>query len=78
MQEVEVRVKGEIDPQRSNWLSTLSMTHTAVGETLLAGQVRDQSALYGLLERLSSLGLQLVSVAVKGAAQSLGEEGRKM
>ena len=65
MQEVEIRVKGQIDPEWSRWLGTLSITHTAAGETLLTGPVRDQSALYGLIERLSSLGLRLVSVAVK-------------
>ena len=65
MQEVEVRVKGQIDPAWSNWLGTLAVTHTVTGETVLTGPVRDQSALYGLIERLSSLGLQLVSVSVK-------------
>jgi hypothetical protein len=78
VQEVEVRVKGQIDPQWSRYLGTLSITHTDAGETLLTGQIRDQSALYGLLERLSSLGLQLVSVAVKEAAHSKAEEGRTM
>ncbi len=66
MEEVEVRVKGQIDPAWSKWLGALSVTHTATGETVLTGPVRDQSALYGLIERLSSLGLQLVSVSVKG------------
>ena len=78
MQEIEIRVRGQIDPEWSKWLGTLSISHTATGETILTGPVRDQSALYGVLERLSSLGLRLVSVAVKEAAQSGGEEGRKM
>ena len=65
MQEIEVRVKGQIDPQWSKWLGALSVTHTAAGESVLTGPVRDQSALYGLIERLSSLGLQLVSVSVR-------------
>jgi hypothetical protein len=65
VQEVEVRVKGQIDPKWSKRLGSLLVTHTAAGETVLSGQVRDQSALYGLLERLSGLGLQLMSVTVK-------------
>jgi len=78
VQEVEVRVKGQIDPQWSRYLGTLSIRHTDAGETVLTGPVRDQSALYGLLERLSSLGLQLVSVAVNEASHPTSEEGRTM
>ena len=77
MQEVEVRVKGEIDPAWSNWLGTLSVAHTAAGETVLTGPVRDQSALYGLIERLSSLGLQLMSVTVKASTANTAEEARR-
>ena len=32
------------------------------GRTLLAGEVRDQSHLHGLIERIAELGLELVSV----------------
>ncbi len=65
MQEVEIRVRGQIDPSWSKWLEALSISHTAIGETALTGTVRDQSALYGLIERLSGLGLELVSVSVR-------------
>ena len=62
MQQVELRVKGLIDQNWSDWLSGLSITHTAQGETVLTGSVRDQSVLYGLLERLNDLGMHLSSV----------------
>ena len=32
------------------------------GETILTGEVIDQSHLYGILERINALGLQLLSV----------------
>jgi outer membrane PBP1 activator LpoA protein len=32
------------------------------GQTLLRGEVRDQSQLHGLIERIAELGLELVSV----------------
>jgi hypothetical protein len=32
------------------------------GRTLLTGEVRDQSHLHGLIERIADLGLELVSV----------------
>jgi hypothetical protein len=62
MQQVEIRVKGRIDERWSAWLEGLSITHTAEGETVLAGSVPDQSALYGLIARLRDLGLPLLSV----------------
>lgn len=62
MQKVEIRIKGQIDQDWSGWLSGLTITHTREGETLLTGSVRDQAALYGLLDRLAGLGLQLISI----------------
>jgi hypothetical protein len=32
------------------------------GQTALVGEIRDQSHLYGILDRVRSLGLELVSV----------------
>ena len=34
----------------------------AAGQTVLVGEIRDQSHLYSVLERVRSLGLELVSV----------------
>lgn len=36
------------------------------GTTLLAGSVADQAALHGLLQRIGSLGMTLVSMKVVG------------
>ena len=66
MQQVEIRIKGQIDRDWSDWMSGLAITHTGEGETVLTGSVRDQAALYGLLARLSDLGLQLNSVTSSG------------
>ena len=62
MQQVEIRVQGQIDQRWSEWLDGLAITHTTEGETVLVGSVIDQSALYGLIARLRDLGLPLVSV----------------
>jgi hypothetical protein len=62
MQQVEIRIKGHIDRDWSNWISRGVVTHTRQGETVLSGSVRDQAALYGLLAKLSDLGMQLNSV----------------
>ena len=66
MQQVEIRVRGQIDERWSEWLDGLAVTHTTEGETVLTGSVVDQSALYGLIARLRDLGLPLLSVNPSG------------
>ncbi|MDY7080156.1 MAG: hypothetical protein SXV54_25020 [Chloroflexota bacterium] len=62
MQNVEIRVQGQIDEHWSDWFEGLTITHTDQGETILSGTVADQAALYGLLAKLRDLGLPLLSV----------------
>ena len=62
MQEVEIRVAGQIDESWSEWLEGLAIEHTSVDETLLTGTIPDQTALYGLLTKLRDMGLSLLSV----------------
>ena len=62
MKRVEIRVKGQIDEQWSEWFDDLTLTHTDQDETILSGPVSDQAALYGLIAKLRDLGLPLVSV----------------
>jgi len=59
---VEITVKGRIDESWSEWLADLTIIHNERGETVLAGSIADQAALYGVLARLRDLGLHLVSV----------------
>ena len=61
---VEVRVKGHIEPSWTEWLGEMSITHTDSGDTVLTCSSLDQSALYGIINRLSGLGLKLMSVTV--------------
>ncbi len=63
MLKAEIRVKGQIDQDWSDWFEGLTITHTDQGETILVGELVDQSALYGLLAKLRDLGLPLVSVS---------------
>lgn len=66
MQQIEIRIKGQINQNWSDWCGGLTITHTERGETVLAGSVRDQAALRGLLDRLADLGIQLISVSLPG------------
>lgn len=62
MQQVEIRVKGCLDNHWSEWFECLTISYTEHNETILTGPIIDQSALYGILNRLRDLGLPLVSV----------------
>jgi len=77
MQSVEIRIKGSIDQGWSDWLGGLTVSYTGQGDTILTGQVRDQAALYGLLEKLSNVGMQLLSFTFNGTVAE-AKEGRKM
>ncbi len=57
-----IRVAGHLDGQSAGWFEGLTITLEAGGETLLAGVVVDQPALFGLLKKVRDLGLPLISV----------------
>jgi hypothetical protein len=57
-----ITVTEHLDESWSTWFEGLTITHAADGATTLAGMVRDQSALYGLIDRARDLGLTLVAV----------------
>ncbi len=78
MEEIEVRIQGQINRNWSEWLEGLAIAPTEDGETILTGSVRDQSALLGLLNKLSGLGLHILSVASSGTLASGHKEAPKM
>lgn len=65
MQQVEIRIKGEIDKGWSHWFGGFNITHNPQGESILVGLVRDQAQLRGILSKLADLGLELISVNTK-------------
>lgn len=64
MHQVEIRVKGQIDEERSDWFEGLSIIPDRSGGTIVSGRVVDQTAVHGLLTKIRDLGLVLVSVQV--------------
>ncbi len=58
----QIRIKGQLGPQWTEWFEGLEITPDDNGNTLLTGPVVDQAALHGLLRRVRDLGLPLLSV----------------
>ena len=57
----EIRIKGRLSDSVLAAFEGLSATVEPV-ETVLHGPVEDQSSLHGLLDRIQSLGLELVEI----------------
>ncbi len=59
----QIRIKGLLDHQWTDWFGGMTVSATEDGDTLLTGPVEDQAALHGLLKRVRDSGLSLVSVS---------------
>jgi hypothetical protein len=57
-----IRLKGHLASRWAEWFEGLTMTYTALGETILAGPIADQAALHGVLDRVRDLNVELISV----------------
>ena len=58
----QIRIKGHLGRQWTDWFEGLTITHEDNGDSLLTGPVLDQAALYGLLRKVRDVGLPLLSV----------------
>ena len=73
-----IEVPGHLDESWSDWAGGMTITAEIEGDdppiTTLTGIVADQAALQGLLRRLYSLGLPLISVNWLSVAQKIDDE----
>jgi hypothetical protein len=58
----QIRIKGHLDDTLATWFEGLTISNQENGEALLSGYIQDQAALHGILNRISNLGLTLLSV----------------
>ena len=57
----QIRIKGHLGRQWTEWFEGLTITLEDNGDTLLTGPVVDQAALYSLLRKVRDLGMPLIS-----------------
>jgi hypothetical protein len=62
----KIRVKGHLDERWSDWFDGLEITNLENGEAMLYGDIVDQAALHGVLNKVRDLNLALVAVSSVG------------
>src|SRR6266446_5895540 len=70
----QIRIKGHLGHQWTDWFGGLAITLEDNGDTLLTGPVVDQAALHGLLRTVRDLGIPLVSVRSIQQDESVASE----
>jgi hypothetical protein len=58
----EIRIRGHLAPRWEPWFDGLTLTQEPDGTTVIRGEVADQAALHGLIQKVRDIGLPLVSV----------------
>lgn len=72
---VEIKIKGYLDERWGDWFAGLQMDYLQQDQiTLLTGELPDQPALHGLLERIRDLNLKLISVTAESLPTEYSEK----
>ena len=58
----QIKIKGHLDEAMAGWFEDMTVSNLEEGDALLSGPLPDQAALQGVLNRISNLGLNLISV----------------
>ena len=61
----QIILHGKLDLELVSWFPELSISDETDGNSLLAGNLPDQSALLGILFRIHNLNLQILSVQIQ-------------
>jgi hypothetical protein len=57
-----IRVIGHVDAHWSVWFDGLTISNASPGEAMISGEIVDQAALHGALNKIRNLNLALISV----------------
>jgi hypothetical protein len=63
MYQTEIHVKGKMNPNWADWFEGLQVRDSGTDETILIGNLPDMAAIYGIVSRLSSLVIPLISIS---------------
>ena len=69
----QICVQGRLTERLASALEGMTL-HGGAVNTVFTGEVKDQSPLFGLLDRLRDLGLELISVQPQTAARRAADE----
>ncbi len=70
-----IRVQGHLPDRYMAWFDDLNITRQTSGETLLAGELVDQGALFGVLLKIRDLGIPLLAVVSDSGQTAPGIDG---
>jgi hypothetical protein len=71
----EICVQGHLGARWAAWFDGLTLVRTTNGTTVISGQVADQAALHGLIEKVRDTGLPLISVRYVAPRPAVDEAG---
>ena len=70
----QIRIKGHLGREWTDWFEGLTITPEDNGETLLTGPVVDQAALHGVLRKVRDVGMPLLSVSCVEPGQAEAQD----
>ena len=73
----QIRIKGHLGRQWTDWFGGLTITLEDNGETLLTGPVVDQAALHGVLKKVRDVGMPLLSVVCVTPGQADASDAKQ-
>ena len=74
----QIRIKGHLGRQWTDWFGGLTITLEDNGDTLLTGPVVDQAALHGVLRKVRDVAMPLLSVVcIKPGQAEASDANRK-
>ena len=73
----QIRIKGHLGSQWTEWFEGLTITLEEDDNTLLTGTVIDQAALHGLLKKVRDLGIPLLSINSVGISPQDNEQATR-
>lgn len=73
----EIYVKGYVAGDWSDWFGGLKITNLSNGDAILAGELADQTALFGVLNHIHSMNLPLLTLTTSTRQPSQVPAGDK-